>query len=226
MASYSVKACANTKTRGRAMLVISVFAILTVFCVAMAIYDIVTGRRAFGIMFAAAALVFVVLLLLRVNSVFGTYIKVKDDALFMKSWVNDFLPYDINGGFLAEMIPSKTKLTEIPVEEISLILVGSKEFIKRNATVAGKRLAKALYPYEHSARKAKKELISKMDLFYVETFEGECSFMCIYGYDPKKVVDVIGEVYSMNPDTAVRVNSREYKRYIKALQRQFDDYDE
>ena len=124
------------------MLVISVFAVLTVFCVAMAIYDIVTGRRAFGIMFAAAVLVFVVLLLLRVNSVFGTYIKVKDDALFMKSWVNDFLPYDINGGFLSEMIPSKTKLTEIPVDEISLILVGSKEFIKRNATVAGKRLAK------------------------------------------------------------------------------------
>lgn len=225
MASYSVKACANAKTRGRAMLVISVFGVLTVFSVAMAIYDIVTGRRAFGIMFAIAALVFVVLLLLRVNSVFGTYIKVKDYTLLMKSWVNDFLPYDINGGFLSEMIPSKTKLTEIPIEEISLILVGSKEFIKRNATIAGKRLAKALYPYEHSARKAKKELISKMDLFYVETFEGECSFMCIYGYDPKKVVDVIGEVYSMNPDAAVRVNSREYKRYIKALQRQFDDYE-
>lgn len=223
MAAYSVKACADTKTRSRAMLVIGVFGVLAVFCIAMAIYDIVTGRRAFGILFAVAALVFVVLLLLRVNSVFGTYIKVKDDVLYMKSWVNDFLPYDINGGFLSEMIPSKTKLTEIPVEEISLILVGSKDFVKRNATIAGKRLARALYPYEHSGRKAKKELISKMELFYVETFEGECSFMCIYGYEPKKVVDVIGEIYAMNPDAAVRVNSREYKKHIRALQRQFDN---
>lgn len=222
MASYSVKACADSKTRGRAMLVIGVFAALSVFCIAMSIYDIVTGRRAFGVMFAAAAAVFVVLLLLRVNSVFGTYIKVKEETLYMKSWVNDFLPYDINGGFLAEMIPSKTKLTEIPVDEISMILVGSKDFVKRNATLAGKKLARALYPYEHSARKAKKELISKMDLFYVETFEGECSFMCIYGYEPKKVVDVIGEIYSMNPDAAVRVNSREYKKHIRALQNRFN----
>ena len=168
-------------------------------------------------MFALAALIFIVLLLLRVNSAFGTYIKIKDGILYMKSWATDFLPYDVNSGFISEMIPVKTKLTEIPTDEISLILIGTKDYIKRNASVAGKRLARALYPYEHSKKRSKKELISGIDLFYVETLGGECSFMCVYGYDPEKVVDVIGEIYDENPNVAVRGSSREYKRHIEKL---------
>ncbi len=223
MAGYQIKACADSRIRGRALVVIAVFAAFALFCIAMAIYDITTGRTAFGVMFAAAALIFIVLLLLRVNSVFGTYIKVRDGDLYLKSWVNDFLPYDINGGFFSDMIPSKTKLTEIPAEEISLVLIGTKDYIKRNATIAGKRLAKALYPYEHSRKKTKKELISGIDIFYVETYDGECSFMCIYGYDPEKVVEVIGELYDLNPDIEVSVSSREYKRHIRALQRRIEE---
>lgn len=217
MAGYQVKACADPKTRMRAMVVILVFGAFALFSIGMAVFDIATGRTAFGIMFAAAAVIFVVLMLLRINSVFGTYIKVKDGTLYLKSWVNDFLPYEANGGFFAELVPSKTKITEIPVDEISLVLVGTKEYIKRNATIAGKRLARALYPYEHSKKKAKKELVSGMDLFYAETFGGECSFMCIYGYEPKRVVDVIGEIYEQNPDVSVRVSSREYKKHVMKL---------
>ncbi len=226
MSGYQVKACADSKIRIRALVIILIFGLFALFSIGMAIFDITTGRTAFGIMFAAAALIFVVLMLLRINSVFGTYIKVKNGMLYMKSWVNDFLPYDVNGGFFSEMVPSKTKLTEIPVDEVSLVLVGTKEYIKRNATIAGKRLARALYPYEHSKRKAKKELISGMDLFYVETFGGECSFMCIYGYDPKRVVDVIGEIYSVNPDVAVRVSSREYKKHVMKLVKKLEREEE
>lgn len=223
MAGYQVKACADSKIRGKALVVIAVFAVFALFCIAMTIYDITTGRTAFGVLFGVAALIFIVLLLLRVNAVFGTYIKVKDGDLYLKSWINDFLPYDINGGFLSDMIPSKTKLTEIPAEEISLVLIGTKDYVKRNATIAGKRLARALYPYEHSRKKTKKELVSGIDLFYVETYGGECSFMCIYGYDPRKVVEVIGELYDLNPDVAIRVSSREYKKYIRELQRSLEE---
>lgn len=222
MANY-IKVSANSALKVKAMVTIIVFCLLTVFSAAMAVYDIVTGKTAFGLMFALAALIFVVLTLLKINSAFGTYIKVKDDTLYMKSWSNNFLPYDVNSGFLAEMVPSKTKLTEIPIDEISVVFVGTKDFIKGNATVAGKKLARALYPYEHSARKAKRNLIEKLDLFYVETVDGDCSFMCIYGYEPKRVVDIIGEIYSLNRDVYVKVNSREYRKHIKNLQKRFEE---
>lgn len=154
--AYSMKATADSSIRGKSMLVILIFAILAVFSIVMAIYDISTSRILFGVLFAIAAVVFILLLLLRLNSVFGTYIKLKRDSLYMKSWVNDFLPYDLNGGMFSDLKPAKTKLTEIPADEISLILVGTKDFIKRNATVAGKKLVRALYPYEHSTNRTKK----------------------------------------------------------------------
>ncbi len=212
----SVKAAADSSIRGRALMIIAVYAVLFLFCFVMAIYDISTAKFGLGIPFAIAAIIFVVLSLLKLNSVFGTYIKIRDNALYMKSWANDFLPYDINGGFLSDLKPAKTKLTEIPAEELSVVLVGTKDFVKRNASEAGKRFVKTLYPYEHS--RSKRGLISSMDIFYVETVDGECSFMCIYGYDPEAVIDVIGELYDINPDLYIKVGSKAYKRYVKQLQ--------
>ncbi|MDD6762213.1 MAG: hypothetical protein PUD92_01000 [Clostridiales bacterium] len=212
----SVKATADSSIRGKALMVIAVYAVLFLFCFVMAIYDISASKPGLGIPFAIVAVIFAALSLLKLNSVFGTYIKVRDNVLYMKSWANDFLPYDINGGFLSDLKPAKTKLAEIPADELSVVLVGTKDFIKRNVSEAGKRFIKTLYPYEHS--RSKRDLVSSMDMFYVETIDGECSFMCIYGYDPEAVIDVIGELYDINPDLYVRVGSRAYKRYVKKLQ--------
>ena len=217
MASQSVKATANASIRGKAMIIIAAFTLLALFCIGMAIYDIANSILLFGLLFALAAFIFIVLILLKVNSVFGTYIKVKNDTLYIKSWTNGFLPYNPDKGLFSDMKPAKTKLIEIPADELSLILIGTKDFIKRNATTAGKKLAKALYPFEHSSQKSRKRLISTMDLFYIETKDGECSYMCIYGYDPKTVVDVIGRLYKINPDLYVKVNSREYRKHIMKL---------
>lgn len=218
----SVKATANSSARGKALIVIAIYALFAIFSMIMALYDLATEKLVLGILFAVAAFIFIVLMLLKTNSVFGTYICVKGDSLHMKSWVNDFLPYDVNNGFFMELKPSRTKLTEIPIDEISAVFVGSKDFIKRNATSAGKRLFKALYPYEHSSKKSKNALISGLDIFYVETVDNDCSFMCIHGYSPSAVAGVIGTLYEYNPDIYVKVNSREYKRHIQKLQQKFE----
>lgn len=217
----SVTAAAKSSVRGKALTVIGVFTLLAVFSLAMAIYDLAGGRRLLGIAFGLLCVVFVILILLKLNAVFGTYIKLKNDTLYMKSWVNDFLPYNVNGGFFSDLKPSKTKLTEIPADEITTVLIGSKEFVKRNSTAAGKRLLKALYPYERSPKK--KELISSMDLFYVETEDDDCAFMCVYGYDAKAVVDIVGGLYSINPKLYVKIGSSEYRRHVRKLQSKLND---
>ena len=151
--AHQVKATTNAAIRNKAMIIIGIFTALALFSIIMSIYDISTDRVVFGILFAIAALIFIIMLLLKINTVFGTYIKTEDDLLLMKSWVNDFLPYETGNGLLSDLKPSKTKLVEIRVEDISLILVGTKEFIKRNISPAGKKLLKALYPYEHTSNK-------------------------------------------------------------------------
>ena len=210
-------ATVNSTIRGKAFVVIGVFLILALFSLIMSIYDLASGMTFYGILFGLAAIIFIALMLLKVNAAFGTYLKLKQGTLYMKSWVTDFLPYQNGKGFFSDLKPSKTKLSKIPSADITAIFIGTKDFIKRNATNAGKRLMKALYPYEHSSNKARRKSIESIDIFYLETVDNECCFMSVEGFDEKKIVDIIGSLYKNDPDLYVKVNSRQYRKYIKRL---------
>ncbi len=222
MSSEIIKATVKAKSQGKTVVAIALYALLTLFSVAMAIYDFVSGQALFGILFILSAAIFVVLLLIKGNAAFGTGIKFDGNDLQLKSWANDFLPYDVNGGILSDLIPAKTKITTIPVEEITTVLIGTKEFVKRNATNAGKKLIKALFPYEHSSSKMKKNMLNALDLLYIETTDEDCSFMCIHDYDPADVTKILKELYNQNPNIIIRVNNREYKQHIAKLQKAED----
>lgn len=209
------KATVKSSSLIKSIIAVGIYAVLALFSAVMAIYDIATTRPIFGVLFAIAAVIFIILLLIRGNFAFGTYIKADDDTLIMRNWENDFLPYDANGGFLSDLKPAKTKITEIPIDEISMVLVGSKDFVKRNATQNGKPLIKALFPYEHSSRKSKQNLLNAVDLFYVETTADDCSFMCVDGYDPQEVVRILKRLHRKNPDVYIKVNSRDYRKFIE-----------
>lgn len=213
----TLKATANAKTRSRSMIVIFGFTTLALFSIVMAVYDLANRMVFFGVLFAIAAAIFISLTLLKINEAFGTGIRIVHGDLHMRSWSNDFLPYSTSGGFLGDLKPARTKLTEIPAEDISMIVIGTKEFIKRSATSAGKKFIKAVYPYEHSSDKTKRQAISSMDIFYVETIENECCFMCIQGYDPQQITNIIGDLYDTNPDIYIKVGSRAYRRPIEKL---------
>ena len=130
MTNEPVKASVNPAVRTKAVISIALYAILALFSTFMAIFDFATGRTFFGVLFLLAVAIFTVLLLIKGNMVFGTYLKISDNTLCLKSWDNDFLPYDVNGGFFSDLKPSKTKMSKIPAEDISLILIGTKDFIK------------------------------------------------------------------------------------------------
>ena len=212
-----IKATADAATRKKAVISILAFGLLAILSIVMCVYDITVGLRLYGILFGIAAVMFIVLLILKINSVFATYIKAQNNVLYMKSWANDFLPYEIGGSFFADLKPSRTKITQVPFDEIETILIGAKDFIKRNMSESGKAFAKAIYPHERTGNKSRKKTIATMDMIYVETNNNECCFMCIEDYDPKSVVDIIGAIYDYNPTLYVKVNSREYKRYITKL---------
>lgn len=222
MSTDYIKATVRASSQGKTVVVIFLYALLTLFSVAMAIFDFVSGQVLFGVLFVMATTIFVILLLIKGNATFGTSIKIKDNELHMKSWADYFLPYDVNGGILSDLKPAKTKITVVPIEEVTMVLIGTKEFVKRNATTAGKRFIKALFPYEHSSSKAKKNMLSAIDLFYVETVDNDCSFMCIHDYDPKDVTGILKKLHEINPDTIIKVNSREYKSHIMKLNKTED----
>ena len=168
MSTPTIKATVKPSSKGKTMVVIALYALLTLFSVAMAIFDFISGQILFAILFVMSATIFVILLLIKGNAVFGTSIILENDELKLKCWANDFLPYDVNGGIFSDMKPEKTKVTVVPVEDIAIALVGTKDFIKRNSTEAGKRFMKAIFPYEHSSNKSKKNMLTGLDLLMLK----------------------------------------------------------
>lgn len=221
MSTPIIKATVKPSSKGKTIVAITLYALLTLFSVAMAIFDFVSGQILFALLFMISAAIFIVLLLIKGNAAFGTSIALEGNELLLKCWANDFLPYDVNGGILSDMIPAKTKITVVDAEDITMVLVGTKDFIKRNSTEAGKGFIKAIFPYEHSSNKSKKNILTGLDLLYVETAD-DCAFMCIHDYDPEDVTNILKELYTINSDVMIKVNSREYKRHIMKLQKAED----
>ena len=217
MKSNTVTATINPRKRVKTTMFIIIYAVLALFSLVMGFYDIATDKVLFGILFLIASLIFIILLLINGNAVFGTYLRFRDGKLYMKSWPNYFLPYNMDGGFFSDLKPSKTKLTSIPADEISSIHVGTKDYIKRNISDAGKKFIRAIYPYEHSSKKSRRNMITGIDIFYIETVSNNCAFMCIQDFAEKKVVDVMHEISLANPNVTIKVNSREYKKHIQKL---------
>lgn len=219
MNANTFKATVTPKKRSSTMISVIIYTVLALFSAIMGIYDIATGRTLFGVLFVIAAVIFFVLMLIKGNTVFGTSLKVKDDTLYLKSWDNNFLPYATDGSsFFSDLKPSKTKTSSVPLNEISSVLIGTKDYIKRNITESGKPFIKALYPYERSSKKAKQNMVSGLDMFYIETADGDCAFMSIQDYSVKNVVAIINEIYNANPTVEIKVSNREYKKYIMQLQ--------
>ena len=79
---------------------------------------------------------------------------------------------------MSEFIPAKTKIVEIPLNEISKVLIGTKNFIKRNVA-PDSDFVKNIRVLEKSKDFYKKKTVSSMDILYVETFEKECYYMPI-----------------------------------------------
>lgn len=219
MKANTVTATVTPKKRSTTTVLIVVYTLLTLFSLVMGIYDIALGKTLFGILFLIAALIFLVLMLIKGNTVYGTNLKIKDDTLYLKRWENGFLPYTPDGAsFFSDLKPAKTKIVSVPVDSISQVFIGTKDFIKRNITDSGKRFLKAIYPYERSSKKSKRSAISGLDMFYIETTDGDCAFMSIQDYSVKNVVEIINEIYNANPQVEIKVSNREYKKYIMKLQ--------
>ena len=111
---------------------------------------------------------------------------------------------------LSEFIPAKTKIVEIPLNEISKVLIGTKNFIKRNVA-PDSDFVKNIRVLEKSKDFYKKKTISSMDILYVETFEKECYYMPIVKFDTRNVTKIVQMIQRINPELLIRVSSREYR---------------
>ena len=198
----SVKACTNSRYRKTNIVIITILSLLSCFALVMVIYNLIKGSYLFSIAWFIATILASTYVLIRINTVFATYISTDRMNLFMKNWNKVKI--------LSEFIPAKTKIVEIPLNEISTVLIGTKNFIKRNVA-PDSDFVKNIRVLEKSKDFYKKKTVSSMDILYVETFEKECYYMPIVKFDTRNVTKIVQIIQRINPELLIRVSSREYR---------------
>lgn len=209
---YAVKACTSKKYRGRNELVIGLVGLLSCFGLIMLIYEFITGKVLFGISYTIATFLGFTYVIIRMNTIFATYLAMDRENVYMKSWENDFLPYntDCKIKLICEFIPAKIKFTEVPIDEIALVAIGTKNYIKRNIS-ASSPFFERVKAFEETRDFYRKKTVSALDIFYIETYDGSCCHMSVDRFDTAAVTKITKEIMKKNPNVAVKAGSRDYR---------------
>ena len=216
MKKYKIKAQSNNAHRRISGIFIFIVAAFTCFAAFMAVYTL-TGdsekRLLFGIGYIVAAILGLAYVIIRINTVYATYIATDGENIYMKNWANDFLPYNTDGGikFISAFVPAKTKITEIPISDISAVFIGTKNFIKRYARTNDAFL-KSVRAFEHSKDSYEKNQVKGMDIIYVETVRESC-YMPVVKFDEKEINRLLKIINRKNPDAEIKTGSRKYKAF-------------
>lgn len=207
-----VRARTNAKYRRTNTIIIAIITILTCFSLVMVVYNLIKGGYLFSIAWLIAAILAATYVIIRANTVYATYITLERGTLCMKNWSNDFLPYDYDNKIkiLSEFIPAKTKLVEIPVNEISGILIGTKNFIKRN-TDPEMEFTQSIRELERTKDFYRKRTVSSMDIFYIETYDKECYYMPIVKFNSRDVIKIVQLMQRENANMYVKASGKEYR---------------
>ncbi len=207
-----IKAYTMKKYRRANAIIITIFALLSCMAFIMAVFNMIKGNFLFAIACVIATILAVTYVLIRVNTVFPTSLSLDSVNLYMRNWSNDFLPYDYDNKIkiLSEFIPAKIKTAQIPVDEIKTILIGTKNFIKRNIS-SEMEFVKNVRSLEQSKDYYRKRTVSSMDIFYLETYDMECYYMPIVHFNSKDVIKIVQTIRRRNADTDVKSGSRNYR---------------
>ena len=217
----------TARTSGKYRRVNSVFIAVSAAVMILGIVGIIYSIAHSSWLFAASYFIGLILLftyvIIRINTVYTTYLAYDDECVVMKNWSNDFLPYDVGNKvkLLSEFVPARTKVTEVPVEEIDKIMVGTKNFIKRNVD-SDDLFLERIAPYEKTKDYYQKRTVSGMDIFYVHTIDGESYYMPIMNFGTKAVKKILAAALADNPEIDFRSSSRTYRTVRPGMPR-YDD---
>lgn len=217
--SCTAKACTGGKYRRKSTVIIAIAAIVAIIGFVMTIYSLVKSSWLFAASYFLALILLFTYIIIRVNTVYVTYLATDRENLIMKNWSNDFLPYDVGNKIkvLSEFVPAKTKIIKIPVNEIQRIIIGTKNFIKRNSQDDEKFLG-AIAPYEISKDYYKKRTVSAMDIFYVKLVDNDSYYMPIMNFNSKNVKKILTIITKVNPNIEIQMGSREYRAFKKTAE--------
>lgn len=208
-----LKASVNAKLRRNATVKISLVGTVTLVGLVLSLYSLFTANFLFFVWYFIAFVLGLSYVVIRVNSVFPTYLSVENDKLMMSVWDNGIVPYKLpeNPTFLSDFMPEKIKKEEINLSEIAEVYIGSKRFFERN-------LDEAKYPETLKKLCENKHLentVKRMDFILVIAKDGESCFMPVTDFDIEALADITDELEKSCAGVKIHIGLPKLKRMIE-----------
>ena len=186
---YLSKVSLGAKVRRNHVIKISLVGSVCLLGIALGIYSIVIKNVLFAVWYFLAFLLGLSYVVIRINACFPTFVSTDGEKVTLSAWKNGVMPYTLpeKPNFFSDFIPEKVVTSEIAMEDIASIIVGSKRFIKK--TLGDEdypEIFKQLDENQHFDK-----ILKRMDFLLVETKTDENCFMSITDFDIRGIADFL-----------------------------------
>lgn len=201
---YLSKVSIKEKVRRDHVIKISLVGSVSLLGLVLGMYNLTVGNFLFALWYALAFLLGLSYVIIRINACFPTFIATDGEKVVLSRWKNGIMPYTLpeKPTFISDFIPEKVNTSEIAMEDISSVIIGSRRFLKKN-------LSEEEYPEILKRLDLDKHfdnVLKRMDFLFVRTKEGENRFMSITDFDLFGVNDFLDIVEKSCPGVEILIN--------------------
>ncbi len=186
---YLSKVSIGDKVRRDHVIKISLVGSVCLVGLVLGIYNLTVGNFLFALWYILAFLLGLSYVIIRINACFPTFIATDGEKVVLSSWKNGIMPYTLpeKPNFISDFIPEKVKTSEIAMDDIDSVIIGSRRFLKKS-------LGEEEYPQVLARLDLDKHFdstLKRMDFIFVRTKEGENCFMSITDFDLLGIKDFL-----------------------------------
>lgn len=189
---YLSRVSLKPKVRREYIIKISLVGSVSLLGLVLSLYSLVIGSYLFALWYFAAFILGLAYVIIRINTVFPTYIAADSERVILSVWKNGVMPYTLpeKPTFISDFIPERVKTVEISMTDIDTVIIGSRRYLlKTLPTEDYPKILKQLDNDKHFS-----SVLKRMDFIYIQAKDGENCFMSITDFDINELLSFVGVV--------------------------------
>ena len=205
----------SSKVKSRAVIKLTIIATIAVIGVVFSAFSIFNAQYLFAVLYFFAATLGCMYFIIKLNTILPLQIECDGENLYLTTWDNCLFSHNINFKpvFFADFVPAKIKCIQIPLKEISSVVIGSRGFINR--TLREALLTDSCFD-NLPENKRLDDMSKRMDIFYAILKDGSTYYMSINDFDINEIYDVADTVCRYVPGFELKTNIRKLRKKWEA----------
>ena len=197
----------------RSKVFIAVFAIACFAALIFSVGNFTTAHPVYGSLYAVGAVLAGMVTVIRINTVFPPFIAADSENVYMQTWSNRVSACCVNSPvpLIREFLPAKIVRDAIPIAEISRVLIGTKNYLKRQCADDEPFLSQ-IERLERSRAFRSTNSFAAIELLYIAQQDGQSFFMSVQDFDIENLVRVLNQMERVGGEIEISCNDMNIRR--------------